>query len=398
MKIKTQYKQTKICELVEQTVGGTWGPESDETNGVPVLRSTNFTKDQKIVFENIAYRNITEAKLTNRVLNNGDFLIEISGGGPSQPVGRALEFINPDGKTYTYGNFVRRLKLNSDLLTQEYLSLALKALYIFGETEPIQTNTTNLRNLNFKDYINLEIPVPTIQEQKQIVSKIKECFALLDKSEAKLKQAEEKLNNVLDSSLLSLQQKDGDMYPLMDIVTIQKQTIKLDINSSSFYIALEDIEANTGKLLNKKYVNGREVKSTKLRFNTKHVLYSKLRPYLNKVIIPPEEGICVTDLLPLLPNKKVTQKYLYYYLRSPQIRDYINQKMAGIKMPRLRTEDLNNMPIFVPSIETQNNFVTRIERLTEEAYQCRISIEKQVKKQELLRQSILKKAFEGKLI
>ena len=398
MKIKTQYKQTKICELVEQTVGGTWGPESDETNGVPVLRSTNFTKDQKIVFENIAYRDVTEAKLTNRVLNNGDILIEISGGGPSQPVGRALEFINPDGKTYTYGNFVRRLKLNSDLLTQEYLSLALKALYIFGETEPIQTNTTNLRNLNFNDYINLEIPVPTIQEQKQIISKIKECFTLLDKSKEKLKQAEEKLNNVLDSSLLSLQRTNGDVYPLKNIVTIQKQTIKLDINSSSFYIALEDIEANTGKLLNTKYVTGGEVKSTKLRFNTKHVLYSKLRPYLNKVIIPPEEGICVTDLLPLLPNEKVTQKYLYYYLRSPQIRDYINQKMAGIKMPRLRTEDLNNMPIFVPSIETQNNFVTRIERLTEEAYQCRISIEKQAKKQELLRQLLLKKAFEGKLI
>lgn len=318
--------------------------------------------------------------------SNGDILI-VWDGARAGLIGKSIEGY--------VGSTIAKVETNPDLIITDYLYY-----YLYSKYQSLNKNTrgTGIPHLD-KNYFNsLEILVPTLSEQKQIVAKIKECFTLLDKSKEKLKQAEEKLNNVLDSSLLSLQRTNGDVYPLKDIVTIQKQTIKLDINSSSFYIALEDIEANTGKLLNTKYVTGREVKSTKLRFNTKHVLYSKLRPYLNKVIIPPEEGICVTDLLPLLPNEKVTQKYLYYYLRSPQIRDYINQKMAGIKMPRLRTEDLNNMPIFVPSIETQNNFVTRIERLTEEAYQCRISIEKQAKKQELLRQLLLKKAFEGKLI
>lgn len=284
---------------------------------------------------------------------------------------------------------------NESIIDTEYIYYYLQGNkhLLFAEA-----SATTVPILNKSKLERIEIRYPDLSVQKQIVSKIKECFILLDKSEEKLKQAEEKLNTVLDSSLVTIQKMDGEVYPLKEIVTIQKQTIKLSAQQSSFYIALEDIEAHTGKLLNHRYATGKEVKSTKLKFNTTHVLYSKLRPYLNKVVLPPEEGVCVTDLLPLLPNEKVTQKYLYYYLRSPQIRNYINQKMAGIKMPRLRTEDLNNMPIFVPTIETQNNFVRRIEQLTEEAYKSKVSIGKQMKHLEQLRQSILKKAFEGKLI
>ncbi len=261
-----------------------------------------------------------------------------------------------------------------------------------------EASATTVPILNKSKLSRIKIRFPSLSEQKQIVSKIKECFNYLDKAEEKLKRAEDRLDKVLDSSLITIQKESGKVYPLKEIVTVQKQTITLSAEQTSFYIALEDIEANTGKLLNKRYINGSQVKSTKLKFNTAHVLYSKLRPYLNKVIIPQEEGICVTDLLPLLPNEKVTQKYLYYYLRSPQIRDYINQKMAGIKMPRLRTEDLNNMPIFVPSIEDQNKIVSKIELLTEESYTSKKILKELTEKQRLIRQSILKKAFEGKLI
>jgi len=408
MKIKTRYKQTKICELVELTVGGTWGPESDETNGVPVLRSTNFTKDQKIVFENIAYRDITEAKLTNRVLNNGDFLIEISGGGPSQPVGRALEFINPDGKTYTYGNFVRRLKLNSDLLTQEYLSLALKALYIFGETEPIQTNTTNLRNLNFKDYINLEIPVPTIQEQKQIVSKIKECFTLLDKSEAKLKNAETKSKIFLDSILKkNLDINSAKVVEIDEIATLingdrgknypnKSALVKSGIpfitaghiqNHKIDYVEMNYITEERYEILN----NGKIQKDD--------ILFC-LRGSLGKVAIVEDtnKGAIASSLVIIRPNTDIMSKYLYYYLLSQygqnQIREYDN----GTAQPNLSASNLKKFIIRVPEIDKQKEIIKQVEQLSSIIDTIKRNLLMQRDTYSNLRQSILKKAFEGKLI
>lgn len=389
MKIKTQYKQTKICELLEQTVGGTWGPESDETNGVPVLRSTNFTKDQKIVFENIAYRDITEAKLTNRVLNNGDFLIEISGGGPSQPVGRALEFINPDGKTYTYSNFVRRLKLNSDLLTQEYLSLALKALYIFGETEPIQTNTTNLRNLNFKDYINLEIPVPTIQEQKQIVAKIKECFTLLDKSEAKLKQAEAKLSSVINSSNKLFKTKTSNItYKLSEVFKLRNGKFNPSSNlknnfDTEFKFKVYGGNGITG-YFNKALVQGQTIIIGRVGAKCGSIHKSK-------------EPVWVTDNALYIETflNEVDLEFLYWKLISLNL----NGLSDGTGQPKIDQSKIYSLTIDIPdTIEEQKRIARQFEITNERVNNSLAQIQRSKSAVQNIRQSILKKAFEGKLI
>lgn len=409
MKIKTKYKQTKICELVEQTVGGTWGPESDETKGIPVLRSTNFTKDQKIVFENIAYRDITDAKLTNRILKNGDILIEISGGGPSQPVGRALEFINPDGKTYTYGNFVRRLKLNSDLLTQEYLSLALKALYIFGETEPIQTNTTNLRNLNFKDYINLEIPVPTIQEQKQIVSKIKECFTLLDKSEEKLKQATEKSNKVAESFLHRAYVKNIANYRSCSLkdactrITDGSHFSPKTIPSGYPYITVRDIDEvgidfQNCKMISKESYNDLVKLGCKPEYGD--VLFSKDGTVGKVAKVPNNKDFVVLSSLAIItPNKEIlSTDFLELLLNTPEVLNQAIKKKTGTAIRRITLTNLKEITIPIPPLRIQNDIYTEYLKYQMIGKKNMSFLIRSRDRLELLRQSILKKAFEGKLI
>lgn len=138
------------------------------------------------------------------------------------------------------------------------------------------------------------------------------------------------------------------------------------------YIALENIESGTGRLINLQPIYGSSILSGKFQFNTSHVLLGKLRPYLNKVVLPENSGICSTDILPLKPkDKKVSREWLAVCLRSPDFIDYSRTKMDGAKMPRLRTPDLMSYEIPVPPIDEQRRIFKRTEELTRRVEETR---------------------------
>jgi len=138
------------------------------------------------------------------------------------------------------------------------------------------------------------------------------------------------------------------------------------------YVALENIESGTGQLINYAPTKGGQIKSNKFVFNGKHVLLGKLRPYLNKVLVPNFSGICATDILPLSPNQDyLTREFLAVCLRSPYFMEYCNVKMEGAKMPRLRTPDLISYEIPIPPLAEQKRIVARIEELTRRVEELR---------------------------
>lgn len=138
------------------------------------------------------------------------------------------------------------------------------------------------------------------------------------------------------------------------------------------YIALENIESGTGQLINLRPVQGATILSGKFRFDSSHVLFGKLRPYLNKVVLPDRAGICSTDILPLKPQKaSLSREWLALCLRSPHFIEYSRTKMDGAKMPRLRTPDLQSYEIPVPPLAEQRRIVARIEELTRRADEAR---------------------------
>lgn len=99
---------------------------------------------------------------------------------------------------------------------------------------------------------------------------------------------------------------------------------------------LDMVEANSGQVLEKKMSALFTAGSSTHWFDTSHVLYSKLRPYLNKVVIPDEQGLATTELVPLKPDsKRLDRAYLTYYLRSKTFVDWISTQVAGAKMPRV---------------------------------------------------------------
>lgn len=139
------------------------------------------------------------------------------------------------------------------------------------------------------------------------------------------------------------------------------------IKESTWVLDLEDIEKNSGKLLQKKRMKDVLSKSDKHIFYKGNVLYSKLRPYLNKVIIADEDGACTTEIL-AFDFGYIYNKYAQLFLMSPFFVDYATADSYGIKMPRLGSKRGNSALIPLPPLKEQQRIVAQIEKLFEQLH------------------------------
>lgn len=143
------------------------------------------------------------------------------------------------------------------------------------------------------------------------------------------------------------------MARLGDVVSISASTQKID-DEQTWLLNLDVVEQQTGDVLYYNFVSKDKLNGSIIQFDTKNVLYSKLRPNLNKVVLPNQNGFATSEMLPLRPDTSVlTREYLAAYLRSESFVNWAVSKTAGAKMPRLGTKELLNKDIPVPAIEQQ---------------------------------------------
>ena len=173
-----------------------------------------------------------------------------------------------------------------------------------------------------------------------------------------------------------------------------------NIEKSAWILDLEDIESGTGNLLQKK--KSITAQSNKTRFRKGDVLYSKLRPYLNKVIVADDDGYCTTEIVPISPSvaqAPLDAQYLKIYLMSPYFVGYANQCSYGVKMPRLGTKDAQKALFPIPPIEEQRRIVAKLNQLFEQIDRAEKAYnELSGPLSDRFRQLCLEKAIQGKLV
>lgn len=127
-------------------------------------------------------------------------------------------------------------------------------------------------------------------------------------------------------------------------------------------LSLEDIEPQTGRILKQHFCKVRELGSSKCCFDQRHVLYSKLRPYLNKVVLPDSCGVGTSELIPMLPDtSRILREYLALYLRSPAFVKYASENSRGANLPRISMRALWSHPVpFPQDLSEQNRIVERV--------------------------------------
>lgn len=150
---------------------------------------------------------------------------------------------------------------------------------------------------------------------------------------------------------------------LRDVCRQDRKSIRTGERKDLRYIGMESIESNTGV-----FVEGvlsktpDEPQANSFHFNSQHVLYGKLRPYLNKVALPQFEGKCSTEIIPLLPSNCVDRAYLAYFLRSAQTVTRISAKTAGARMPRADMDFVLGLQLPLPPINEQRRIVDILSR------------------------------------
>ena len=135
-----------------------------------------------------------------------------------------------------------------------------------------------------------------------------------------------------------------------------------NVDSSVWGLDLEDIEKG-GKLIEHKTVGERKAIGDKTVFKKGDILYSKLRPYLLKILIAPSDGICTPEIIPFRVYGDIVSDYIVNYLKSPYVDNLINSITYGVKMPRVGTETMTSLFVPIPPLAEQHRIVRRIEEL-----------------------------------
>ena len=172
-------------------------------------------------------------------------------------------------------------------------------------------------------------------------------------------------------------------------------------DSQLWGLDLEDIEKG-GRLLNIKTVGERKAIGDKTIFNRGDILYSKLRPYLLKILVAPEGGICTPEIIPFTCYGNICKDYIVSFLKSPYVDDYINSVTFGVKMPRVSTETMTSLLVPLPPLSEQFRIDTKTKELMPYIDGYGKAQNKLNKLNEELsntiRKSILQEAIQGKLV
>ena len=181
------------------SISGLWTGKKPPFEKATVIRNTNFTKDCKLDLSNVAVLDVETKQLQTRTLIPGDLIVEKSGGGPKQAVGRVVYFNEPIG-TYSLSNFTSALRLkDSSTASPLYLHHFLYYQYVSGVTESMQSHSTGIRNLNIHQFLDIKVPLPSLEKQLEVVEKLDSAFAEIDLLEANLNFQENYYEELMNS-------------------------------------------------------------------------------------------------------------------------------------------------------------------------------------------------------
>ena len=247
-------------------------------------------------------------------------------------------------------------------------------------------------HIYFKDYQKEIFKLPNLKIQKKIADNLKNIDLMIAKKNKQISL----FNELVKSRFIEMfgeplkNNKKWKTKKLKLIAPANEFTGDIEANGKMYWLLqLDMIESNTGKVLNKNLVTLDEIGASTIKFSSDNVLYSKLRPYLNKVVLPDEPGFATSEIIPLLPNEELNKIFLAFLLRDNGIVRFLNAHVSGSKMPRVQADIFWNLDIILPTITLQNQFADFVKQTDK----SKLEIQKSLDKLEILKKSLMQKYF-----
>ena len=385
---------TKLIDITGKALAGEWGNDDETGTGIPVLRTTNFTNEGVVNYDSVVTRSITKKNIEDKFLRPGDIIIEKSGGSDKQPVGRVIFYEGPEN-TFLFNNFtgVLRVKDTSKWFPR-YVFYSLYSNYRKGGTRTYENKTTGLHNLKTDDYVSrFEVADANYSEQIKICN-------LLDKTTNVIRTRQQQLSALEDLIKARFVEMFGDFktnskgWPIVgfeDIAVIDgNMTTDYEKYADYPHIGIDSIEKETGILKGYRTVAEDGVISGKYVFTSAHIIYSKIRPNLNKVALPDFDGLCSADAYPILPiNGKCNRVFLAYDMRSAFFLDYILQFCNRTNLPKVNRREVAGFKTPLPPIELQDQFAAFVAQIDK----SKSVIQKSLDETQLLFDSLMQEYF-----
>ncbi len=408
--MKQGWEIKKLGEIAE-FYNGLWTGKKPPFINVGVIRNTNFTKDCELDDSDIVYLDVEKSQYIKRKLQYGDIILEKSGGGPKQPVGRVVVF-NKESGDYSFSNFTSAIRVNKLFVDFHYLHKYLFYSYINGITETMQSHSTGIRNLKFDEFKAILIPLPPLPEQQRIVAILDEAFTAIAKAKANAEQNLKNAKELFESYLQSVFENKGEGWEdsvlknEIDLITgfAFKSKDYSDIKDDILLLRGDNIMQGNLRWDDVKRWKKSEYKDfEKYQLQENDIVLAMDRPWvkaglkcakLSKTDLP---ALLVQRTACLRNKSKLNNSFLFYLIKSKRFMNYLIDVQTGIGVPHISGQQILDFTFNKPSICQQKSFVQKLDALSAETKRLEAIYQRKIEDLEELKKSVLDKAFKGEL-
>lgn len=337
-----------------------------QSGGTPSRSNLDYWKNGTISWVKISdikdkYLNFTEEYITYEGLKNSSAKI-FSKGTILYTIFATLGEVSILNIEAATNQAIAGIKLVDENVYNDFLYY-----YLVSKKEEVNNRGRGVaqNNINLSMLKNIEIEMLNLEKQRKIANVLDKVNKIINKRQQQLK----KFDELVKSRFIEM---FGD--PLKNTLKWKIKKLKLiapaneftgDIESNNekyWLLQLDMIESNTGKILSKYFVSLDKIGVSTIKFSRDNVLYSKLRPYLNKVVLPDEAGFATSEMIPLFPTEELNKIFLAFVLRDDGIVRFLNAHVSGSKMPRVQADVFWNLGIILPPSTLQNQFADFVEQ------------------------------------
>ena len=369
-----------------------------KTEGVPFYRGREVTRLAADGFVDnelfISEKHFAELSKKYGVPQAGDIVITAIG-----TIGNS-HVVRSSDKFYFKDASVLWMKRAAEV-SSEFVNLWLKSPSFFDQLD--RGNGATVDTLTIQKLQRVDIPVPPLAEQQRIVAMLDETFAGLATAKANAEKNRQNARALFESHLqvVFTQRGPGWAEKRFDEVCAITSSL-VDPRKEEFldlpHVGAGNIEPKTGDFFGLKTAREEALISGKFLFDESMVLYSKIRPYLMKVVRPSFRRLCSADIYPLTPIPNVVSRdYLFHLLLSKQFTDYAVQGSARAGMPKVNRDHLFGFKLCLPNVKKQKQLAANLDDLLVETQRLARIYEQKLAALDALKQSLLNQAFTGQL-
>ena len=364
----TYKKLGEVCEILN---GFAFKSGNYTEQGIRVLRITNVQKGLIVDDDPKYYPFDEETNLKQYMLKEGDLLMSLTGN-----VGR-VGLLQKNLLPAALNQRVACLRIKNSNIQLEYIfhllnSDCFERDCIFNATGIAQKNMSTewLKKYN--------IPIPSLSEQQSIVAELDKINELISLKKAQLSD----LDSLAQSIFYDMfgdpieNEKGWEVKKLGEVVDITAKLV--DPNQepycNQFHVGPANIIGGTGEIVDCLIAKDENLISGKYAFKSGDVLYSKIRPNLNKVAIPSFEGVCSADMYPLSIKTNAVNLYIMRLLMTNEFLKYAVNCSGRARMPKINREALFEFKFCLPPLSLQQEFAKRIELIEQQKAQISSTI------------------------